>query len=124
MKKHFYTIILAALLSMPLLLKAQTPVSITFAVNDSAIGAINPPPGTHTFSEGDEFSIAATAVDGYRIMGWVITGELDGEPFYTPLRRSPTHLRRALVATLSPQGRRTRLQVAAGDALAHKTSNP
>ncbi|MCR4828494.1 MAG: hypothetical protein K5864_03425 [Bacteroidales bacterium] len=85
MKKHCITLVLAALLSMPLLLKAQTPVSITFAVNDSSIGAINPPPGTYSFSEGDEFSINATAIDGYRIMGWVITGELDGEPFYTPL---------------------------------------
>ena len=77
---------------MPHVLRAQDSVTITFAVNDSAIGTINPAPGTYTFAEGEKYSVTATSVDGYRIMGWVILGENDGEVFSRPLDTAITTL--------------------------------
>ena len=85
MKKRYSLVILAALFLMPLVLRAQEPVTITFSVNDSTNGTIDPAPGTYTFVEGEEYSISATAADGYRLMGWVITLEHNGEMTYIPL---------------------------------------
>lgn len=85
MKKFYFSAIIAVLFLMPQVLMAQDSVTITFAVNDSAIGVINPAPGTYVFAEGEEYSVTATAADGYRIMGWVIVGEHDGVVFSSPL---------------------------------------
>jgi hypothetical protein len=85
MKKKYSFVILVALCLMPLVMRAQDSVTITFVVNDSTNGTINPAPGTYTFAEGEEYSVTATAVDGYRLMGWVITVEHNGEMSYIPL---------------------------------------
>ena len=89
-KKHL--LVIALLFLIPLASWAQESVTITVAVNDSAMGTINPAPGTYTFAEGDEYSITATSSDGYRLMGWVITMERDGEGLYFPLDTAVTTL--------------------------------
>ncbi len=85
MKKFFVSVLSTVLCLMSLSSRAQDIVSITFDVNDASLGTINPSPGTYTFAEGDTFNINATAADGYRIYGWVIVGNRDGEMFYHPL---------------------------------------
>lgn len=84
MKKIGLSVILAVLSFMPLNLRAQDSVTITFMVNDDAIGAVSPA-GVHTFAEGEEYSVSATAVPGYRVMGWVIKLDCDEETCTVPL---------------------------------------
>ena len=84
MKKIGLSVILAVLSFMPLNLRAQESVTITFMVNDDAIGSVSPA-GVHTFAEGEEYSVSATALPGYRVMGWVIKLDCDEETCTVPL---------------------------------------
>lgn len=79
MKKLLLSIVLAVLFFLPQMLCAQDSVMVTFAVNDAAKGTINPAPGTYTFAVGEEYSVTATACDGYQLMGWTIKFESSGE---------------------------------------------
>lgn len=91
MKKIYSSVFLAVLFALPPALRAQDSVTITFAVNDATIGAISPA-GTHTFAEGAEYSVSATAVPGYRVMGWVIKLDCDEENCTVPLDTATTTL--------------------------------
>ncbi len=91
MKKINALLFLAVLFALPPALRAQDSVTITFAVNDATIGAISPA-GTHTFAEGAEYSVSATAVPGYRVMGWVIKLDCDEENCTVPLDTATTTL--------------------------------
>lgn len=84
MKKIGLSVILTVLSFMPLNLRAQDSVTITFMVNDDAIGSVSPA-GVHTFAEGEEYSVSATALPGYRVMGWVIKLDCDEETCTVPL---------------------------------------
>lgn len=78
MKKIVSSFVLAVVLFVPQILRAQDSVVVTFAVNDTAKGSINPGPGTYSFAAGEEYSITATSNEGYQLMGWIMTFEGGG----------------------------------------------
>lgn len=92
MKKLYFSALFAVVFLLSLPMRAQDVVSITFEVNDSTLGSIYPAPGTYSFTVGDTFSIVATAAEGYKILGWVIVGNHDGESFSHPLDTAVTTL--------------------------------
>ena len=62
------------------LFEAGNPDSttITYAVNNPAMGTINPAPGTYTIYVGDEIEATAIPNAGYHLEAWVLDIYLDG----------------------------------------------
>lgn len=52
--------------------------TITYAVNNPAMGTINPAPGTYTIYVGDEIEATAIPNAGYHLEAWVLDIYLDG----------------------------------------------
>ena len=53
---------------------AYNPLTVTLAVNDTAMGTTNPAPGTYTFNVGDTVTATAIAATGHSFQTWVIPG--------------------------------------------------
>ena len=53
---------------------AYDPLTITLAVNDTAMGTTNPAPGIYTYNVGDTVTINAIAATGHSFQTWSIPG--------------------------------------------------
>ncbi len=53
---------------------AYNPLTVTLAVNDTAMGTTNPAPGTYTYNVGDTVTVSAIAATGHSFQTWVIPG--------------------------------------------------
>ena len=53
---------------------AYNPLTVTLAVNDTAMGTTTPAPGTYTFNVGDTVTATAIAATGHSFQTWVIPG--------------------------------------------------
>ena len=53
---------------------AYNPVTITLAVNDTAMGTINPAPGIYTYHVGDTVTALAVPATGHSFQTWTIPG--------------------------------------------------
>ena len=53
---------------------AYNPLTVTLAVNDTAMGTTTPAPGAYTFNVGDTFTATAIAATGHSFQTWVIPG--------------------------------------------------
>lgn len=58
-------------------------LTVTFAVNNPAMGTTNPAPGTYTIYVGDEIEATAIPNAGYHLEAWVLDIYLDGILFDT-----------------------------------------
>ncbi len=81
MRKILSTIVMAALLLLPLVSQAQTSASITFAVNDATMGTTTPAPGTYPYADGSTFSVTAVPNSGYELSDWTISITAYGQTF-------------------------------------------
>ena len=53
---------------------AYNPLTVTLAVNDTAMGTTNPAPGIYTFNVGDTITATALAATGHSFQTWSIPG--------------------------------------------------
>ena len=53
---------------------AYDPLTVTLAVNDTAMGTTNPAPGIYTFNVGDTITATALAATGHSFQTWSISG--------------------------------------------------
>ena len=60
-------------------------ITVTFGVNDPAMGTIQPAPGTYVYGVNETVHIEATPNTGYQFMGWQVSYNYWGETFDTIL---------------------------------------